>query len=409
MREEMQGRVTPDGPADLLIVGASARAAAASAVAAGFRVVAADRYQDVDLVKLCPTHKIDRYEVDLLRVADTRACRYWMYLGALENHPAALNALAGRLPLLGVSADQVRLVRSAPHVARALAQEGIPFPRTRQSPRDVPQDGSWLRKPQASCGGVAIEPWFGTLHTDTNRSSREWYYQQRAAGLPCAGLYVAFSDETRLLGVTQQLLGQTWCGVRGFRYCGSIGPLALTGTQEQRWRRLGSVVAARFGLRGVFGIDAMMERDEVLPIEINPRYTASAEVVERATGQSVLGAHVAACVPTDKWLDTWALCAVPPLGGGAANDYGIQSPGTVVAGKAIVYATASITIRDSWVGHWLQLPDDARGPQVADIPAPGTQIAVGHPIATVLADGNRLEDVRERLQARAENLYGCVE
>ena len=54
----------------LVILGASARAAAHSARRAGFRAVCGDSFADVDLRAWCPVTAIEDYPAELEQVAD---------------------------------------------------------------------------------------------------------------------------------------------------------------------------------------------------------------------------------------------------------------------------------------------------------------------------------------------------
>ncbi len=60
-------------------------------------------------------------------------------------------------------------------------------------------------------------------------------------------------------------------------------------------RRLSAAVAAEFGLAGVNGIDFISRGGRAYAVEVNPRWSASMELVELAYGVSVFGAHAAAC------------------------------------------------------------------------------------------------------------------
>ena len=55
-----------------------------------------------------------------------------------------------------------------------------------------------------------------------------------------------------------------------------------------RWR-------SAFGLVGWFGVDYILRDGIPWPVEINPRYTASLEIHELASGRSLLPEHRHAC------------------------------------------------------------------------------------------------------------------
>ena len=119
----------------------------------------------------------------------------------------------------------------------------------------------------------------------TARSSR--YFQEQIEGLPASAVYIGTRDGAICLGVTRQLLGLSWCGADRatdrFRYCGSIGPLKVSPSLARQFEELGTAIARSFALIGLFGVDAIIRDDEIWTIEMNPRYTASIEILERAS------------------------------------------------------------------------------------------------------------------------------
>src|SRR5919106_1235059 len=117
----------------LAIVGASVRAAAASAVRAGFQPLAADLFADADLRRIATATPISPYPeglLDWLRAVEPSA---WMYTGALENHPELVDQMAWIAPLWGNPGDVLERVRSPWKLADVLRREGLLFPETRES------------------------------------------------------------------------------------------------------------------------------------------------------------------------------------------------------------------------------------------------------------------------------------
>ncbi len=86
------------------------------------------------------------------------------------------------------------------------------------------------------------------------------------------------------MGATWQLVGTGWTGAPAFCYAGSVGPVEPQTHLDAQWERIGSTIARRFRLVGLFGVDAILDGHTVWPIEVNPRYPASVEVLERALG-----------------------------------------------------------------------------------------------------------------------------
>src|SRR5204863_524417 len=112
---------------------------------------------------------------------------------------------------------------------------------------------------------------------------------------------VAAAGRAVPLGVSRQLVGEHAFGAAGYRYCGNI--LAAAG--DAQFARdealvadacaLAQAVAEEFGVVGVNGIDFIARDGVPYAIEVNPRWSSSMELVERAYGLSVFGAHAAAC------------------------------------------------------------------------------------------------------------------
>ena len=290
-------RDAPAAPA-VVILGASARAAAASAARAGWRVHAADLFGDADLAAVADSCRhVTDYPAGLLAAAAGFPLAAWCYTGALENHPELIERIAATRPLAGNAAAVVRRVRDPAILAAALADAGLRFPETFPTADGVPTDGSFVAKPQSSAGGHGIIRWTGTA-AGSDRGFAAHVWQRWVDGLPMAAAYCLGVRGARLLGVSRQLLGEDWCHAAPHAYCGSVAvPLEqLAGRVRDELRRLGCLLADVFGLVGAVGVDFVLGADDAITvIEVNPRPTASMELVERASGESIAGAHFAAC------------------------------------------------------------------------------------------------------------------
>ncbi len=353
---------------DLLILGASARAAAFSASRAGLRPTCVDLFGDADLVACGPSLRIDAsaYPDGLANAAGSKPSMPWLYTGAIENRPDLVDRIASERPLLGNAGPVLRKVRDPFALAEFVRAAGLHAPEIRSDSRKIPGDGLWLAKPLASGGGRGIRPWTG------DRPHRKGtYYQRRVTGLPASALFVGEAAGARLLGLTRQLLGKP--GNR-FAYRGSLAPWPASPIVMGRLDRLGKVLTEEFALRGLFGVDLVLEGDRPWVIEVNPRYTASVEVLEWALGRSLMVEHLQA--------------------------FGIESvdrtsEGVGFAAKAIIYARAPLVWSAEWAGPQV---DPMSFPEVADIPRPGTRFAPGDPILTVFSNGNTPERCLQNLE-----------
>lgn len=199
-----------------------------------------------------------------------------------------------------------------------------------------------------------------------------------------SAVYLAAHGRCCLLGATQQIL--TGSGPLPFQYAGSIGPLQLTQSQCATVAKVGEFIADRFGVRGLFGVDFVLSGDQLWTIEINPRYTASTEVLERSRGFSAIALLAAA----------WG--KIPPFfQPNLAN-------ATNLCGKRIVYAGRERIVDEKMVQGLFERNLGRTWPQVADIPRAATRLLPGHPALTVFAEGQSQASLHAQLQTMQEEI-----
>lgn len=384
----------------LAIVGASTRAAAASARRAGFQPLAADLFADADLRAIATTTRIAPYPegfLDWMRAIEPRA---WMYTGALENHPELVDQLAWIAPLWGNPGDVLERVRNPHEVASALRHAELRFPETRDLADGLPRDGSWLVKTYRGASGSGVRVLSteyrernaeNAISPDASSAPRRAYYQRRVAGTPAAAVFVAMDNTAVLYGVTRQLIGEPWLGSHGFQYAGSIGMLPISETTDNTLMRIGDVLTKQFELSGLFGVDFILNGDQVWPLEVNPRYTASVEICERATAWHAIESHV-----TD-WLP-----GAPP-----GEPTWRRLPG-LAYGKAILFAKRDIIISQAFAEMSLAEALRMPWPTLADVSPAGTIVEAGRPILTVFTDGETVEVVEHRLRQRIAELEQLI-
>src|SRR6516165_6344986 len=88
---------------NLILTGASVRAAAFSALRAGLRPWCVDLFADADLQGCCPAQAIPaaRYPEGLVDRLAAGPAGPWMYTGALENWPGLVGEISRRRRLWG--------------------------------------------------------------------------------------------------------------------------------------------------------------------------------------------------------------------------------------------------------------------------------------------------------------------
>ncbi|MCH2117620.1 MAG: ATP-grasp domain-containing protein [Pirellulales bacterium] len=379
----------------IAIVGASVRAAAHSALRDGFEPVAADLFRDRDLGDRCSATAIDNYPVDFHPWLQSVEVDAWIYTGALENHPDLVDRMAAIVPLLGNQGARVQLVRSPDALACRLNDHGLLFPETRSTAEDLPCNGSWLRKSYRASSGhgvwshdprTASDP-SGALQDNNKPVCPPLFFQRRLEGDSVSAVFVAAGGQARLLGVTRQLVGVAWTGAQPFQYAGSLGPLRIDERVHQTIENIGAVLASEFKLRGLFGVDLIINHAGVWVLEVNPRYTSSVEIVERMTGCKMLQSHAIAC-STGVLPEVVTPCEVQQVG------------------KAILFARRSVKVSEEFSAWACHQNDDAPWPELADIPPPETQISAGQPVLTVFATGRDAQDLESQLQKRLSGVQG---
>jgi predicted ATP-grasp superfamily ATP-dependent carboligase len=325
--------------------------------------------------------RVHDYPNGFLEIAEDGPPGPWMYTGALENRPELVARISAQRLLWGNPAEVLTEIRSPERVYQVLRDANIPCPNVRTSAGDLPDDG-WLLKPQAGSAGQGIRDWAGK----PERLPSRCYLQERIVGEACAAIYVGFGTHAEYIGTTRQLVGENWLRARSFQYCGSIGPLPLAPSLEERLQHLGSTLAAAFHLRGLFGVDCILRDGIPFPVEVNPRYTASVEVLELAGRTSLLDLHRRAVCVSDSEGTLPKIDAQPLIG------------------KAILFARASLLFPAE--GPWLATPvsDPWVMPSFADIPAVGTLIPRGKPILTFFSSGRSIDDCEVGLRRIAYDL-----
>jgi uncharacterized protein len=375
---------------------------AESAARAGYAVTAIDAFGDLDQHAGVHALSLPRdFGVAFSAVAVADAARTIeydavAYLSPFENHPSSVERLARGHVLLGNPPSVLARARDPRLLSDTLG--------------NTPD--RWLLKPIASGGGHGIREWAHGAPVPGG-----WYEQPFIEGDPGSIVFVAAGGTAVPLGVTRQLVGDAAFGADGFRYCGSIlrpdvvpsihchsersGRQASQSRNRSRLasglRRtdrnplldsatdLASHFTRELSLVGVNCIDIIAHGATAMPIEINPRWSASMELVERAYGLSMFALHAAACIA------------------GALPSFDLERAHTTTPalGKAILFARHDVTCGDTRA--WLA------DSTVRDVPHPGDHIPSGRPVCTVFASGHDEPSCYAALARRAAQIYDQLE
>jgi uncharacterized protein len=321
-------------------------------------VIAFDLFGDLDLRRKARVVKRGSLTA-LVDAAVAEAPGAVVYGASFENHPALVERLGERHSVLGNSPNTLRAVRDPSRVGAALGD--LPHPRTTVTP---PSSGRWLRKPRRGGGGIRVNEWRGgALRAGT-------FLQERIDGVPCSVVAVGDGQDAVVVGITEQLVGERAFGVRGHRWCGNLVPPRVPVGVDQP-RAICSRLAGAFALRGLFGVDFVWDSQRAWTVEVNPRPTASLEVIEAAYGARVFDAHLRGC---------------------AGELPRVEAEPAGAAGKAVLFATEDVVVGDS--ERWL----------VRDVPHPGERIAKGRPICTVVTTAASPQEALAGLEEQAARL-----
>jgi uncharacterized protein len=374
---------------EVLLTGVSMRAAAQSAVKAGYLTHTIDAFADLDL----PRPNARPVPIDAEVRFDARRASQdavgvqadaVVYGSGFEDDSGAVDFVSQGRVLWGNPPGVLQKVRSPRLLLEGLAQQGFRVPRIFE-PADgaVPPAGvKWLEKPFRSGGGHGIRPW------SPPGISPGCYLEEFIDGSPASIVFVARDGRAVPLGISRQLAGDAAFGATGFQYCGSIlshpadlfdRGVAVAATAHA----VAMTVARDYGLVGLNNVDFIARQGVPYPVEVNPRWSASVELVERAHGFSMFGLHADACSRGTLPDDRLPLCLRRAVG------------------KAIVFARHDMFAHRS--KEWLWSRD------VADVPRPGTLIRRGEPVCTVFAEAPTPQECYAGLVRRAARIFAEVD
>jgi len=361
-----------------LIVSGSARALAHSCVAAGWTCDVIDPFADSDTRALARRtvragFRDGAFGDDLLALIAGLAggCDGIVAGSGFERRPDLLSALDTALHTSasrrGNAAATVQRCKVPDALAAGLQQAGVRHAAMRSEGRAP--DG-WLMKQTGACGGAHVRP---ARSGETIPAG--WHAQACVTGIPASVLFLADGHRGRIVGVSRQFPG----AVAGpYAWCEAVSDLPLDDAQQAALERDVDAIVRAFGLRGLNGADLVLEGDQHVLLEINPRPTATLALYDGRVAGGLFAAHVAACA------GQLADVATPPV--------------RALHGLRVVYAP-----HDLIVGEGVRWPEGC-----TDLPAAGSLVAKATPVCTAHAAGQDETRVRAQLQRREKEVLQRV-
>jgi predicted ATP-grasp superfamily ATP-dependent carboligase len=313
-----------------------------------------------------------------LRAAAEQGVQGWVYGSGLEGQPGLLAQGAAVLPLWGASPSAVASVRDPQRFFSALQGYGIAHPAVRFRRPEWP-DG-WLHKDARSSGGWQVRP---ARADDTDPPESGQYWQCEMPGQPMSVTLLADGQRALVLGVNAQQTA-AWHG-RPHVFVGVVGPVPVPGRIRTALQGVADRLVAHFVLRGLCGIDFLLQGDDVLVLELNPRPPASLQLYHQP---GLFNAHLAACQQ-----------ARLPMGDEATA---LRTPGQVRALRHVLARRAEHldAARLARLAAW---------PGVHDVAAQPLTVVAGDPLCSLSAQGIEPAALREQLDHTALEVLKFLE
>jgi len=267
-----------------------------------------------------------------------------------ERSPQTLDRLAVYGPLCANDHDMVAGLKDPELCAELLRALGWQVPDTR---REAPADlRGWLQKEIGGAGGMHVR------RPRRPSSHPRAYYQREVSGRALSVTFLADGERAWIVGFNA--LASRVLGDAPFCYAGASTCTVEPALERETQERLDRLVRAT-GLRGLNGLDFMIDGSDVHALEVNPRPTATFELYDRDYTQGLVDWHVRSFSgPLRDFPDRRASSERP------ARAYAIE------------YAERP-----------LQVPEDFDFPEwCVDVPAAGSRIRAGWPVLSIFVEAS---------------------
>ena len=356
----------------VLIAAIAGRALAAAARRAGYRVLVADMFCDMDTVALADrTAKIpgdfhrgidgDRLIETLEELASGDEPQALVCGSGFERRPEIIDRLAQRFPVAGNRAEAIRRVKSPELFAADCKALSIPHPQMQRQPPPDPEN--WLAKTEGAAGGTHVQSAEG-LSASSGR-----YFQRLLRGDSVSALFIGDGESARIVGFSRQFVSPR--PNAPYRYGGA---LRLQRFDRRHAAMIGgwlTDLTRRIGLVGLCSADLIRDGGDYQLLEINPRPGATLDIFD-SDEAPLLEAHFNACRD--------APVSLPGFKGNMAS--------------MVAYTTRPVD----------PFPAIAWPDWTADRQSAGTRLDAGDPVCTIFAHGPNTTATRQKLDSNLRYL-----
>ncbi|RFC66802.1 ATP-grasp domain-containing protein [Mesorhizobium denitrificans] len=368
----MRSRLLAKSPnKTVLIAAVSSRALAQAARRAGYCVLAADFFEDLDTVAACARtvrlpgalhHGIEPAGlVDTLQQLANGEPLEGLVLGSgFERQPDLVDRLATQFPLAGNGGATIQRIKHPETLAADCAALGIPHPAMRRTTPPDPEN--WLAKIAGAAGGAHVQ-------SAANFGKRGSYYQQRLIGTPISALFIGDGQRAHVVGFSRQW--QSPAPGAPYRYGGAVRLTRFSRRAAALFGKWLDDLTARTGLIGLCSADFIRTRDGYILLEINPRPGATLDIFDDPVAP-LFEAHLHACRGQP--------FALPRQSGSAAS--------------MIAYADREL----------ISLPAFEWPVWTADHQTAGSKLAAGDPICSIFGAGETAAAARLNLNRNARTM-----
>lgn len=346
-------------PKCLLVIAKSARMLVQMCVDAGCDAVAIDCFADSDTRHMAMhTMKVSSLALaEVLTAVESVRQVYGvvdlLYGSGFESHPETLAYLEKHWRIIGNTAATFQQVQDKREFFARLGSLSIPHPLVAFTQPDDNRD--WLLKPWRGEGGLAIRC------SKTSVDGTNGYWQQFLEGRSMSVLFAASRNKVELIGFNEQ-----WTvdldSRHAFMFAGITSHAEVSDNVRRQMAEWLAVLSATYGLQGLNSLDFIIHDGSCYVLEINARISASAQLY----GKAMLLKQMQACL--GRLDDSVELSSLP-------------------SAYKIVYAQKPLSV-----------PAGLTWPEWAvDRPNPGTIVATGEPICSIIATGKNSRQVLENL------------